>query len=71
MRITPEMLRRIIKEEMSKANKSERLQEGTSNRPIQITSKYLNRIIREEYTAFKNLQKLSEAKKNKENVYYY
>tara|TARA_Y200000002_G_scaffold250650_1_gene207685 strand:- start:286 stop:474 length:189 start_codon:yes stop_codon:yes gene_type:complete len=61
------MLRRLIKEEMSKLNNSERLAEGTRENPVQITAEYLNRIIREEYTAFERRQRLAEARRSRRN----
>jgi hypothetical protein len=63
MKITSEMLRRIIKEEMSNLNGQERLAEGTVDNPIQITPEYLNRIIREEYAAAQSRQRLAEARR--------
>lgn len=63
MRLTPAMLRRIIKEEMSNVNKS-RLSEGTAENPIQITAEYLNRIIREEYAALQNQNQLQETRRS-------
>lgn len=66
MRLTPEMLRRIIKEEMSTINKKQ-LVEGTVDNPVQITPDYLNRIIREEYAAFENRNRLAEARRRRYN----
>lgn len=63
MKLTSSMLRRIIKEEMTKLNDSQRLSEGTNKNPIQITAEYLNRIIREEYAAFEDKQKLAESRR--------
>ena len=67
MKLTSRMLRRIIKEEMTKINDSQRLSEGTSENPIQITSEYLNRIIREEYAAFEKKQRLAESRRRRRN----
>lgn len=63
MRLTPEMLRRIIKEEMSAINKQQ-LVEGTVDNPVQITPEYLNRIIREEYAAYQNQKQLQETRRS-------
>ena len=68
MKITSEMLRRIIKEEMESINRQERLAEGTVNNPVQITPEYLNRIIREEYSAFQEKQRLSEARRRRSSA---
>ena len=60
------MLRRLIKEEMSKFNNRKRLSEGTRGNPVRITAEYLNRIIREEYTAFERRQRLAEARRRRQ-----
>jgi hypothetical protein len=62
MKLTSRMLRRIIKEEMTKLNNRQRLSEDTVTNPVQITHEYLNRIIKEEYEAFQNQQHLAEAR---------
>lgn len=67
MKLTSRMLRRIIKEEMTKLNNRQRLSEGTSENPIQITAEYLNRIIREEYAAFEKKQRLAESRRRRRN----
>tara|TARA_Y100000114_G_C11572374_1_gene237038 strand:- start:166 stop:375 length:210 start_codon:yes stop_codon:yes gene_type:complete len=65
MKLTPKMLRTIIKEEMTKFNNRQRLAEGTRENPVQITPEYLNRIIREEYTAFQEQQRLAESRRRR------
>ena len=67
MKLTSRMLRRIIKEEMTKLNNRQRLSEGTSRNPIQITAEYLNRIIREEDAAFEKKQRLAESRRRRRN----
>ena len=67
MKLTSRMLRRIIKEEMTKLNNRQRLSEGTDENPIQITAEYLNRIIREEYAAFEKKQRLAESRRRRRN----
>ena len=67
MKLTSRMLRRIIKEEMTKLNNHQRLSEGTDENPIQITAEYLNRIIREEYAAFEKKQRLAESRRRRSN----
>jgi len=67
MKLTSRTLRRLIKEEMSKFNRRQRLAEGTHENPVQITPEYLNRIIREEYTAFERRQRLAEARRRRYN----
>jgi hypothetical protein len=66
MKITSEMLRRIIKEEMANLSGQESLVEGTVSNPIQITPEYLNKIIREEYAAAQSRQRLAEARRRRE-----
>ena len=63
MKLTPTMLRRIIKEEMSNISKQQ-LVEGTVDNPVQITAEYLNRIIREEYAAYQNQNQLQETRRS-------
>ena len=73
MRLSPRMLRTMIMQEM-RSFESNRLQEGTVERPIQITTEYLNRIIREEYEAHQRQQRLAEARirrRRARNSYYY
>ena len=67
MKLTSRMLRRLIKEEMTKLNNRGRLSEGSRENPVQITAEYLNRIIREEYTAFERRQRLAEARRRRYN----
>ena len=71
MKLTPEMLRRIIKEEITRADRQQKsLAEGTVNNPIQITPEYLNRLIREEYAAAQNRQRLAEARRRRAKRVY-
>lgn len=71
MKLTPEMLRRIIKEEIASADRQQKtLVEGTVDNPIQITPEYLNRIIREEYAAAQNRQRLAEARRRRARRVY-
>ena len=79
MKITQRMLRKIIAEEIQKANRRN-LKEGTIDRPVNVTPEFINRIIREEYAAYQNQKRivearrrrrLAEAKRRKETVYYY
>ena len=65
MKLTSRMIKRIIKEEMAKANRQKRLAESASKSPKKITKAYLNRIIREEYSAFKKRQRLAEARRRR------
>jgi len=67
MKLTSRMLRRLIKEEMSKLNNRKRLAEGTRENPVQITAEYLNRIIREEYAAHQKQQRLAESRRRRRN----
>jgi hypothetical protein len=71
MRLTTEMLRRIIKEEIVKSTQPHRrLAEGTVENPIQITADFLNKIIREEYAAAQSRQRLAEARRRRERKVY-
>tara|TARA_B100000085_G_C18525193_1_gene505492 strand:- start:492 stop:737 length:246 start_codon:yes stop_codon:yes gene_type:complete len=81
MRITARNLRRIILEEMAKADRNSQrrqIQEGTAERPINASPALINRIIKEELAKFQQQKRLSEArrrkalaKKRNETVYYY
>ena len=65
MKITSNMLRRIILEEMRNV-KAQRLSESRRarrNRTIKVTPNEINRIIREEYEAFQNRKRLAEARR--------
>ena len=63
MQITAKELKRIIAEEIQKANRKKVIKEGTAENPIQITPEYLNRIIKEEYEIFNCEQRLAEARR--------
>lgn len=67
MKLTSQMLRNMIKEEMEILNKANNINEGTQENPVQITTEYLNRIIREEYNAFEKRQRLAEARRRRRN----
>ena len=81
MRITARNLRRIILEEMIKADRNSKrrqLKEGTAERPINASPALINRIIKEELAKFQKQKRLAEsrrrralAKKRNETVYYY
>ena len=62
MKLTASQLKKIIAEEIQKANRNKVIKEGTSENPIQITPDYLNRIIKEEYEIFTCEQRLAEAR---------
>lgn len=85
MRITARQLRKIIAEEIQKANRGN-LAEGTAERPVKVTPQFINRIIKEELTLLRRQQRLSEARRRRvkarrlaeakrrrksETVYYY
>lgn len=62
MKITPEILRNIIIEEMNKVNNEEKqLSESSQNNYVKMTPEYLNSIIKEEFESFKNRKSLAEA----------
>ncbi len=65
MKVTERMLRRIIKEEIIKARRKKKIQEGTAKRPVKITPAYLNRIIQEEYKAFQYRKRLVESRRRR------
>ena len=66
MRISARMLRKIILEEMRKAdNNKRRLQEGTAERPINATPALINRIIKEELAKFQRQKRLAESKRRR------
>ena len=67
MKITSNMLKRIILEEMNNL-KSERLHESRRERSIKITPYEINRIIREEYEAFQNRKRLAEARRRRRRI---
>ena len=62
MKITSNMLRRIILEEMRNV-KAQKLNESRRDRTIKVTPNEINRIIREEYEAFQNRKRLAEARR--------
>ena len=64
MKITSNMLRRIILEEMRNV-KAQKLNESRRDRTIKVTPNEINRIIREEYAAFKNRQRLAESRRRR------
>ena len=65
MKITSRMLRRIVIEEMNKIER-QKLQEGSSKRPVRVTPEYINRLILEEYEAFQNRKRLAEARRRRQ-----
>tara|TARA_B000000557_G_scaffold252124_1_gene240012 strand:+ start:98 stop:304 length:207 start_codon:yes stop_codon:yes gene_type:complete len=65
MRLTPEMLRTMIVQEMRNIQNKKVMQEGTYERPIQLTAETLNNIIREEYEAHTRRQRLAEARRRR------
>lgn len=65
MRLTSDMLRKIILEEMHNFKSQNVMQEGTYERPIQLTAETLNRIIREEYEAHLRRQRIAESRRRK------
>lgn len=65
MRLTPEMLRTMIMQEMRKVQNKKVMQEGTYERPVKLTAETLNRIIREEYEAHSRRQRLAEARRRR------
>ena len=67
MKITSNMLKRIILEEMNKL-KNERLHESRRERTIKVTPNEINRIIREEYEAFQNRKRLAEARRRRRRI---
>mgnify|MGYP001467414202 FL=1 len=60
MKLTKDILRKIIIEEMNKSQK-EIIKEGTEENPVNMTPDMLNKIIREEYSAHQRRQKLLES----------
>lgn len=60
MKLTKDILRKIIIEEMNKSQK-EVIKEGTEENPVRITPDMLNKLIREEYSACQRRQKLLES----------
>jgi hypothetical protein len=60
MKLTKDILRKIIIEEMNKSQK-EVIKEGTEENPVRITPDMLNKLIREEYSAYQRRQKLLES----------
>ena len=62
MRLTPEMLRTMIMQEMRNIQNKNVVQEGTYERPIKLTTESLNRIIREEYEAHSSQQELTKSR---------
>ena len=60
MKLTKDILRKIIIEEMNKSQK-EVIKEGTEENPVNMTPDMLNKIIREEYSAHQRRQKLLES----------
>ena len=67
MKITSNMLKRIILEEMNNL-KNERLHESRRERIINVTPRELNRIIREEYEAFQDRKRLAEARRRRRRI---
>lgn len=65
MRLTHNMLRKMILQEMRRVRSNKVIQEGTYERPIQLTAETLNRIIREEYAAHSKRQRLAEARRRR------
>ena len=65
MKITKNTLRRMVIQEMKRARRQQRLQEGSADRPIKVTPRLLNRIIREEYAAHKKRQRLTEMRRRR------
>jgi len=68
MRITARLLRKIILEEISKADNRKsrrRLQEGTAERPINATPEMINKIIKEELARFQHQKRLAESKRRR------
>ena len=68
MRIPAKMLRKIILEEIDRANNRKnrrRLQEGTAERPINATPALINRIIKEELARFQHQKRLAESKRRR------
>tara|TARA_B100001989_G_C24480421_1_gene434114 strand:+ start:785 stop:976 length:192 start_codon:yes stop_codon:yes gene_type:complete len=63
MKLTHDMLREMILEEMNKVRSKKVMQEGTYERPIQLTVENLNRIIREEYEAHSLRQSIAESRR--------
>jgi hypothetical protein len=62
MKITPEMLRKIVIEEMNKVNnEAKQLSESSQNKYVKLTPDYLNTIIKEEFESLKNRKSLAEA----------
>ena len=59
MKLTAEMLRRIIKEEMALYEEYKAIRESKQQkeRVIKVTPQYLNEIIKEEYEYFKKMTK--------------
>lgn len=61
MKITPEMLRKIVIEEMNKVNnEAKQLSESSQNKYVNLTPDYLNTIIKEEFESLKNRKSLAE-----------
>ena len=70
MKITSNMLRRIILEEMRNV-KAQRLSESKrarKDRVIKVTPYEINRIIREEYEAFQNRKRLAESRRRRRRI---
>jgi hypothetical protein len=64
MRLSHRELKRMIIEEMQSFKAEQRLQEGTSERPIKLTAVRLNKIIQEEYARHKR-QQLAESRRRR------
>ena len=66
MKINQKMLRKIILQEIRKANSGKRrIAEGSRGNPVKVTTALINRLIREEYAAFKNQQRIVEARRRR------
>lgn len=69
MRLTHDMLRKMVLQEMRRVKARRVMQEGTYERPIQLTAETLNRIIREEYEAHSRRQRIAESRRRRRSQY--